>query len=149
MFATILCMNSGFSSVPANMPKNANAARLAISHAVHSLINLYICTLMAPGGWAYIRIKIGKKFNDMKQTKDTVQQEMSCWQKIYPIRSLKLSSMWSLLKNKKLRESLETQIPSENYEIEEKNDPRGIHSITWVSEEDLSFQTNTKGSTLI
>lgn len=50
MFATILCMNSGFSSVPANMPKNANAARLAISHAVHSLINLYICTLMAPGG---------------------------------------------------------------------------------------------------
>jgi hypothetical protein len=48
--AIILCKNSGFSSVPANMPKNANAARLAISQAVHSFINLYICTLMAPGG---------------------------------------------------------------------------------------------------
>lgn len=51
----ILCMNSGFSSVPEKMPKNANAARLAISHAVHSLISLYICTLIAPGGWAYMQ----------------------------------------------------------------------------------------------
>jgi hypothetical protein len=50
MLATILCKNSGFSSVPANMPKNANAKRLAISQGVHSFINLYICTLMAPGG---------------------------------------------------------------------------------------------------
>jgi hypothetical protein len=32
------------------MPKNANAKRLAISQGVHSFINLYICTLMAPGG---------------------------------------------------------------------------------------------------
>lgn len=46
----VLFMNSGFSSVPANMPKKANAALLAISHAVHSFINLYICTLTAPGG---------------------------------------------------------------------------------------------------
>lgn len=51
----ILCMNSGFSSVPEKMPKNANAARLAISHAVHSFISLYICTLIAPGGWAYMQ----------------------------------------------------------------------------------------------
>eukprot|EP01018_Ginkgo_biloba_P012954 Gb_38987 [translate_table: standard] len=30
----------GFSSVPEKIPKNANAARLAISQAVHSFINL-------------------------------------------------------------------------------------------------------------
>lgn len=49
----ILGMNSGFSSVPEKMPKNANAARRAMSHAVHSFMSLYTCTLMAPGGWAY------------------------------------------------------------------------------------------------
>lgn len=51
--SVILCKNSGFSSVPAKMPKKANAARLAMSHAVHSFISLYICTLIAPGGWAW------------------------------------------------------------------------------------------------
>lgn len=53
--SNLLCKNSGFSSVPAKMPKNANAALLAMSHAVHSFISLYICTLMAPGGWPYTK----------------------------------------------------------------------------------------------
>lgn len=52
----LLWINSGFSSVPAKMPKNAKAALLAMSQAVHSFISLYICTLTAPGGCAYIRI---------------------------------------------------------------------------------------------
>lgn len=52
----LLWINSGFSSVPEKMPKNANAALLAMSQAVHSLISLYICTLIAPSGWAYICI---------------------------------------------------------------------------------------------
>lgn len=47
-------MNSGFSSVPENMPKKANAALLAMSQAVHSFISLYIWTLIAPSGWAWI-----------------------------------------------------------------------------------------------
>lgn len=46
----LLCKNSGFSSVPENMPKNANAALRAMSHAVHSFISLYIWTLIAPSG---------------------------------------------------------------------------------------------------
>lgn len=45
------CMKLGFSSVPENIPKNANAARLAMSQAVHSFISLYTCTLIASGGW--------------------------------------------------------------------------------------------------
>lgn len=48
----LLLMNSGFSSVPEKIPKNKNAARLAMSHAVHSFMSLYICTLIAPGGCA-------------------------------------------------------------------------------------------------
>lgn len=51
-FIVVHCINSGFSSVPEKIPKNANAARLAMSHAVHSFISLYICTLIASGGWA-------------------------------------------------------------------------------------------------
>ena len=46
----ILCMNSGFSCVPANIPKNTNVAHLAIFHAVHSFINLNTWILTAPGG---------------------------------------------------------------------------------------------------
>lgn len=43
-------MKSGFSSVPEKIPKKANATRRAISHAVHSFISLYSCTLIASSG---------------------------------------------------------------------------------------------------
>lgn len=49
----ILLINSGFSSVPEKIPKNANPRRRAMSHGVHSRISLYISTLIAPGGWPF------------------------------------------------------------------------------------------------
>jgi len=50
-FQCILWINSGFSSVPEKIPKKAKPRRRAMSHAVHSLMSLYISTLIAPGGW--------------------------------------------------------------------------------------------------